>query len=572
MWGRNRAAVSTGINTTVGKRRVAAVVVAAVVCGFGLAAVQLWPTAELKQRSQRDTAGKDHHLIQGSLPAGCWSQLVRPWDWYSLKTDRKARLNAMTAGLDAGTNQVEAHLYFGLLPLGLILVGLVIGVRQGDGVVWFWTCAGLAALSYTPGWWLPVTGSLPGFGFFQGPGRFGVVTTLAAGILAGRGLDALLKMRANRSLPVVLLLLLTSAAATWVLVAETVDVFRQLKRSSPFPLAGTAVNDFTVIGIAAVALALLFAAWVASSRQLGTQSDPPAAAKRLVIIAVLTMSVFDFWIVSRLVKESEMVADPPIGHLQESPLAKFIARQKQPLRLFAPAANFPTVFGAASTPVYLTFGPREYFDSRLQMPTDSPAAQLQWLRRAGVTHVLTETERETSHGGMTLVWQGTDPVFNRAMARGGKPLYLYELNKDPTRRGRTAWEGDGQTGTAKVTDYAANHVQIQTVSQRAGTLVLTDLLDPDWSVSVDGEPATPLRIDGMFRGVKVPSGEHTVIWSYQPKSVYRGAALSIFTVILLAAIAHITFWHSHRCRFLQLDRREDGSGTVSKSIPVSQEA
>ena len=59
----------------------------------------------------------------------------------------------------------------------------------------FWLIAGLIALVYATGWMLPVAGFIPGFNFFRGPGRYGIVTTWAIALLAGRGLDGLLARR-----------------------------------------------------------------------------------------------------------------------------------------------------------------------------------------------------------------------------------------------------------------------------------------------------------------------------------------------------------------------------------------
>ena len=71
----------------------------------------------------------------------------------------------------------------------------------------------------------------------------------------------------------------------------------------------------------------------------------------------------------------------------------------EPSRVFSPGANLPSVLGAAVTPPYLTFAPAAYFDPSLKMPhgtapvepgrrCQASRKQIEWLRRAGVTHVL----------------------------------------------------------------------------------------------------------------------------------------------------------------------------------------
>ena len=92
----------------------------------------------------------------------------------------------------ADTNQVEAHLYFGLPTVGLLVVGLVgwcVG-RRTDSRFVIWLVLGSLALLYTPAWHLPVTRHLPGFGFFTGPGRYGIVTALAAAMVKPSGRES----------------------------------------------------------------------------------------------------------------------------------------------------------------------------------------------------------------------------------------------------------------------------------------------------------------------------------------------------------------------------------------------
>ena len=55
----------------------------------------------------------------------------------------------------------------------------------------FWLIAGFFALVYATGLLLPIGRHLPGFSFFRGPGRYGIVTTLAIALFAGQMLSQL---------------------------------------------------------------------------------------------------------------------------------------------------------------------------------------------------------------------------------------------------------------------------------------------------------------------------------------------------------------------------------------------
>src|SRR4029077_15244334 len=118
-------------------------------------------------------------------------QVVTPWIYW----DRELDLNSWSPSDAPQTNRVEAHLYFGMLSL--ILVGWTLWRRLlfQDRRLLVWALLGLLALSYTFGWYLPVAKHLPGFSFFRGEGRFGLITTMSVALLAGAGLTDLCALR-----------------------------------------------------------------------------------------------------------------------------------------------------------------------------------------------------------------------------------------------------------------------------------------------------------------------------------------------------------------------------------------
>lgn len=68
-----------------------------------------------------------------------------------------------------------------------------------------------------------------------------------------------------------------------------------------------------------------------------------------------------------------------------------------------------------------------------------------------------------------------------------------------------------------------------------GLLVLADPSYPQWQVTVDGKRADLLRVDHAFKGVVVPAGRHTVVFSYDDKATKAGVVLSLLTLVGLAA-------------------------------------
>ena len=424
--------------------------------GFGLAAVQLLPTWELKTLSQRSAVGTYYDPAYGRIPVWYLTQIIAPFVWYGTGAD----LNAGQPPGSPATNAVEAHLYFGLVPVLLLLYGMGTGVFWRDGRWRLWGLLGILALIYATGVLLPMTKFLPGFHYFRGVGRWGIVTTLAAAVLSGAALEALLSRRRSR------------------LIAY---------------------------GLAAVLLGL---------------------------------TATDLRIVSGLVGDGIFVENPPITRREDSPVGQLLKEYPQPVRLFCRGANLPTLLGVSSTPAYLGIGPDEYFDPKTTMPEPLPfdqpptPAQVDWLQRAGVTHVLSFSPVDRSAWPVEEVWAGYDPFLCRSWARGpNEPLSLYRLQGS---RGRAAWQDPKPHQTApQVRRLTANRVVVHAASDRAGTLILTSLMYPGWQVAVDDKPAEPLTLEGMYRGVKLPPGKHSITWTYRPSSIRTGIWISGLTAFIL---------------------------------------
>jgi hypothetical protein len=56
--------------------------------------------------------------------------------------------------------------------------------------------------------------------------------------------------------------------------------------------------------------------------------------------------------------------------------------------------------------------------------------------------------------------------------------------------------------------------------------LLLDSCDGEWEAQVDGQPAEVPRANGLFRAVRVASGEPQVRWVYRPRTLWAGAALA----------------------------------------------
>lgn len=91
--------------------------------------------------------------------------------------------------------------------------------------------------------------------------------------------------------------------------------------------------------------------------------------------------------------------------------------------------------------------------------------------------------------------------------------------------------------SARIVADAANRVGIEAgVPAAGGYLVLLDSYADDWRVTVDGQPASLVRANGLFRAVRLNPGRHAVVFSYRPRAFVVGAALSSVALLVMAGL------------------------------------
>jgi hypothetical protein len=118
--------------------------------------------------------------------------------------------------------------------------------------------------------------------------------------------------------------------------------------------------------------------------------------------------------------------------------------------------------------------------------------------------------------------------------------------------------GAPQTPFAKIIAEASNRSTVEAgVGEGGGYLVLLDSYAAGWRATVDGEPATIVRANGLFRGVHLPPGHHFVEFLYRPRAFYVGGTVSaaalLLTLVLVMAPRHLLLSRAGRLEHREMN-------------------
>jgi hypothetical protein len=102
--------------------------------------------------------------------------------------------------------------------------------------------------------------------------------------------------------------------------------------------------------------------------------------------------------------------------------------------------------------------------------------------------------------------------------------------------------------TAEIVRYAAEEVVVNTASDQPAVLVLSDAFYPGWRAQVDGQETAIHPANVLFRGVPIPAGEHTIVFTYEPSGWRLGWGLAALGGLLLAALGCLAWWCFRRRR------------------------
>ena len=84
-----------------------------------------------------------------------------------------------------------------------------------------------------------------------------------------------------------------------------------------------------------------------------------------------------------------------------------------------------------------------------------------------------------------------------------------------------------QSEAVKVSYPTPQHAVLEVSLESTGLVILSDVYYPGWQLTIDGQPAHIIRVNGLMRGALVAAGPHRLVYSFAPRSFLVGLVGSI---------------------------------------------
>lgn len=91
--------------------------------------------------------------------------------------------------------------------------------------------------------------------------------------------------------------------------------------------------------------------------------------------------------------------------------------------------------------------------------------------------------------------------------------------------------------TVALTDYEPNHLTYSSSNSNAGVLVFSEMYYKNgWNAYIDGQLKDHFKVNYVLRALKVPEGQHTIEFKFEPKVVETGSRITLASSIILGLV------------------------------------
>lgn len=107
------------------------------------------------------------------------------------------------------------------------------------------------------------------------------------------------------------------------------------------------------------------------------------------------------------------------------------------------------------------------------------------------------------------------------------------------------------TATITLDSYRPNRLVYTSRASSEQLAVFSEIYyDPGWKVTIDGKPAPHFRADWILRAMRVPAGEHQIVFEFKPEgyitAAYIASISSLLILLLLVGAVGFSLWKARR--------------------------
>ncbi|HEY84076.1 MAG TPA: YfhO family protein [Chloroflexi bacterium] len=115
-------------------------------------------------------------------------------------------------------------------------------------------------------------------------------------------------------------------------------------------------------------------------------------------------------------------------------------------------------------------------------------------------------------------------------------LVMTANGRPPTDDGQRLAVSGQLPAVARVIESQPGLLVVDADTSAEGMLVLSNIHYPGWQAKLDGQPVEIYRVNDIFQGVYVPSGQHQLVLSFEPVSFKWGIWISLAGVLVLGVV------------------------------------
>ena len=102
-----------------------------------------------------------------------------------------------------------------------------------------------------------------------------------------------------------------------------------------------------------------------------------------------------------------------------------------------------------------------------------------------------------------------------------------------------------KNGSITLSEYRPNQLTYRSTTSSEQFAVFSEIWygpDKGWTATIDGKPTEFIRTNYALRGMKVPAGDHTIVFRFDPKSYEIGKIVSfIFSSLIILALIYVGY-------------------------------